>query len=204
MAKCCIQRLLYGKVPIEAKRKEKVSTGCNANSYLYICRHGINTSLTYQSHWHTCMDELSISSCDHFHASKLFSHSVLLLQIKAQTYKFSSRASIPACSNNGSYFVLPVCNNPSWNLASTGRISVVFRCGCIVMFHQSWGYQMASYWIHETKMLRFNLQKIACSLRSHHLGPWLWWTVGHWLLEPWIHAEGVLEDSNRDDFPVWA
>ena len=50
MAKCCIQRLLYakvlyslyGKVPIEAKRKEKVSTGCNANSYLYICRHGIN------------------------------------------------------------------------------------------------------------------------------------------------------------------
>ena len=50
MAKCCIQRLLYGKVPIEAKRKEKVSTGCNANSYLYICRHGINTSLTYQSH----------------------------------------------------------------------------------------------------------------------------------------------------------
>ena len=33
---------LYGKVPIEAKRKEKVSTGCNANSYLYICRHGIN------------------------------------------------------------------------------------------------------------------------------------------------------------------
>ena len=76
MAKCCIQRLLYGKVlyslygkvPIEAKRKEKVSTGCNANSYLYICRHGINTSLTYQSHWHTCMDELSISSCDHFHA----------------------------------------------------------------------------------------------------------------------------------------
>ena len=60
---------LYGKVPIEAKRKEKVSTGCNANSYLYICRHGINTSLTYQSHWHTCMDELSISSCDHFHAN---------------------------------------------------------------------------------------------------------------------------------------
>ena len=50
MAKCCI-----------------LSAGCNAHSYLYICKHGIKTSLTYQSHWHTCMDKLSISSCDHFH-----------------------------------------------------------------------------------------------------------------------------------------
>ena len=66
---------LYGKVPIEAKRKEKVSTGCNANSYLYICRHGINykyithisESLTYcHIHAWSSMDEFSISSCDHF------------------------------------------------------------------------------------------------------------------------------------------
>ena len=77
---------LYGKVPIEAKRKEKVSTGCNANSYLYICRHGINykyithisESLTYMHGWikHQLLWPFPC---------KVLSQSVLLLQIKAQT-----------------------------------------------------------------------------------------------------------------------
>ena len=125
-------------------------------------------------------------------------HMLLQHTLCACTHDEGSSSLTYIILHNSSYFALSICKTPCWSLASTGRITVVFRRGCNFMFNQSWGYQKVSYWIYETKVLRFNFHKIASWVWSHAFFAGILETSDE------RRQETLLEACDRDDFLVWA